>query len=216
MIEKSTMDFLIELRSNNNREWFTANKERFEKAKMNVEDFILFLIAGISLFDRQVQELDPNRCLFRIYRDVRFSKDKTPYKTAFGINLMKKTGAQFDTGYYLHLDPEKTLLYCGCHLPDPTVLNRLRVKIDTEFKEFDKLLKDPGISKHFRLYEGEKLKNVPRGFDPESPAAGFLKYKEFMLESAFSSSEAISASFGDEVIHRLKTAKKFNDFLRIQ
>lgn len=127
MISNKTFRFLEDLRENNNRDWFNANKPRFEEAKVGFEKFIGDLILQIAKFDPPIGELEPKKSIFRIYRDTRFSKDKSPYKTNLGAHLVAHADKPHDrAGYYIHLEPGNTFLAGGAHLPSSSWLKAIR------------------------------------------------------------------------------------------
>jgi uncharacterized protein (TIGR02453 family) len=213
IIEKSTLDFLKKLKENNNKEWFSANKGLYEKARANIEDFAMYLIINISKFDDSAAGLEPKECIFRIYRDIRFSRDKTPYKTNFGIILVNKKSFQTSCGYYLHIEPGNSIAYAGSHEPEKQFLFRMRKKIDMNFDKFMKIINAPDFKKFYKEIDSDTLKKVPPGFNKESPAAEYLKYKEYCAGSGFTDNEVLSDSFADQVIKKFKAAEKFNKFL---
>ena len=213
MIEKSTLNFLKLIKKNNNRIWFQAHKDLYEDARRNIEDITMMLLGKVSQFDDSVMGIEPKQCIFRFYRDTRFSSDKSPYKTNFGILLNNRKSIQDIAVYYLHIEPESSAVYCGAHLPNSRFLYRMRKNIEKRFDEFMKIINDKEFKKYFKEIDSDKLKNVPRGFEKESRAAEFLKYKEYIVGSGYSDSEVTSSDFLDSVAKKFKAAKKFNEFL---
>jgi len=178
-IHKSTFDFLKNLKKNNNRDWFNENKEKYIEANQNVLDFVTELLEKMGSFDESILKLDPKKTLFRIYRDTRFSKDKSPYKTNFGASINgigKKDGG---AGYYLHISPNECFLAAGVYMCDPKQLKKIRQEISGNAEEFNEIIKD----KNFKNFEfnQEKLVRVPQGFDKEDPMAEFLKMKHMVV-----------------------------------
>lgn len=161
--------FLRELKSNNNREWFAAHKESYLQLKSGFEALTDELIARISLWDEEVKGLKAKDCVYRIYRDVRFSPDKSPYKTHFGAYICGFRGRNSGRcGYYLHLEPGSSLLAGGCHCPEPTLLKRLRQDIYDNIEEFTGIIREPGFAAEFPEIDPEgKLKKVPLPFPPD-------------------------------------------------
>jgi uncharacterized protein (TIGR02453 family) len=213
MIEKSTLDFLKKLGKNNNREWYHANKDLYEKAKANIEDFTMVLLNLMAEFEPSVAGRMPDECLFRIYRDTRFSNDKTPYKTNFGIALNNKKSSGQSGVFYVHIEPGSSAVYCGAHLPEPQFLLKIRKNIENRFDEFKKIINASDFRKFYEEILADTLKNVPRGFNKESRAAEYLKFKEYIVGSGFTDAEVLSADFVKAVVRRLKAAKKSNDFI---
>jgi len=170
MISNKTFQFLKDLKENNNRDWFNANKPRFEEAKAEFEKFIGGLILRIAKFDPAIGELEPRKSIFRIYRDTRFSKDKSPYKTNLGAHLVAHAEKPHDrAGYYIHLEPGNTFLAGGAHLPSAPWLKAIRQAIAEKGKEFTKILNDSSFKKYFGEMEGEKLKTTPRDYPADHP-----------------------------------------------
>jgi uncharacterized protein (TIGR02453 family) len=157
MISKKMFQFLKDIRANNNRDWFTANKARYEEAREDFEKFIVALILQIASFDPPIGELEAKKCIFRIYRDTRFSRDKTPYKTNFGAHLVAYIQKVHDrAGYYIHLEPGNTFLAGGAYLPPGTWFKAIRQAIDKRDKEFTKILNNTAFKKYFEKIEGEQ------------------------------------------------------------
>ena len=215
MMTKDTLEFLFKLKYNNNREWFQENKPLYEKALAEVEGTLKELIPLIAQFDPTVAGLEPKDCLFRIYRDVRFSKDKSPYKMHFGA-LIAQGGKSVmnSTGYYFHIEPGNSLVASGLFHPGTELLEKIRKKIETRLDEFKAIVNRPEFRKAFTHIEGEKLKNVPRGFEKDSPAAEFLKFKEYLVVSHFSDEQTIEADFPQKAAQKLKAALELNQFFR--
>ncbi len=207
--------FLRELKSNNNREWFAAHKESYLQLKSGFEALTDELIAHISLWDEEVKGLKAKDCVCRIYRDVRFSPDKSPYKTHFGAYICGFRGRNSGRcGYYLHLEPGSSLLAGGCHCPEPTLLKRLRQDIYDNIEEFTGIIREPGFAAEFPEIDPEgKLKKVPLPFPPDFSEADLLKYKHYDVasikpDSWFEDGDALEKT--DRVFRKLY---KFNRFL---
>ncbi len=207
--------FLRELKSNNNREWIAALKESYLQLKSGFEALTDELIARISLWDEEVKGLKAKDCVYRIYRDVRFSPDKSPYKTHFGAYICGFRGRNSGRcGYYLHLEPGSSLLAGGCHCPEPTLLKRLRQDIYDNIEEFTGIIREPGFAAEFPEIDPEgKLKKVPLPFPPDFSEADLLKYKHYDVasikpDSWFEDGDALEKT--DRVFRKLY---KFNRFL---
>ena len=171
MLQQSTLDFLKKLKKNNNKEWFDKHKGEYESAKEDITAFVEKMITSIGAFDPSVKELQPKDCLFRIYRDVRFSKDKTPYKTHLGAYISGRGKKSHGPGYYIHIQPGNTFLAGGLWVPPTPELNAVRQEIDYNLEEFESILKNKEFKKNFKeMEQGEKLKSLPKGYDKEHPA----------------------------------------------
>ena len=184
-ISPSTLQFLKTLEKNNNRDWFN-NKEIYLQAKEDVELFIESLIHEVAEFDEEILKLDPKKAVFRIYRDIRFSKNKTPYKKHFGASLGMKKG-QKTSGYYLHIEPRKSFLAGGIYSPDPSDLKKIRHEISASGEEFLAILENENFRNNFRgLSVEQKLQRVPAGFEKDHPMAEYLKLKSFTVSHPIS------------------------------
>ena len=214
MLQKSTLDFLGKLKKNNNREWFAKNKSKYEDAKNDFEVFIFELINDIAEFDDNVSGLEPKHCIFRIYKDVRFSKDKTPYKNGMGA-WMGKGGRKSDSpGYYIHIEPNNSYLAGGKYNPPPDHLRDIRNKILANTKEFEKIIKNKDFVKSFgRLREAGNLKTIPRGFPGEHPASEYMKYKSFVVTHMVKDDKVTSKSMLKHAVKIFKLMKPLNDFM---
>ena len=185
MLSPTTLTFLRKLSRNNNREWFNAHKDEYLVAKSDVERLAMELVAGVRAFDGSIGELEPKDCMFRIYRDARFSRDKSPYKTNLGIVVQRGGKKSPYACYYAHIEPGSCFLSGGVYMPDPPTLKALRRSIDVNAEEFLEIIAEKNFRKYFSALAGEnKLVKVPQGFDKNSPAAESLKYKDFYVMRA--------------------------------
>ena len=184
MHTEDIINFLKELNENNNREWFAQNKSRYEKVKSKFEEISRLLISEISIFDNDIKNVDVKDCVFRIYRDIRFSTDKTPYKTHFGVYIASAGGRKSQRGgYYLHLDPAGSFIAVGVWCPPPNILKALRQSVCDNIDELNEIRNETGFNTYFKtFFEEDKLKNVPAGFPRDFPDAELLKLKHYMLE----------------------------------
>lgn len=181
MLLPASFQFLEGVQQNNHRDWFQAHKAEFEAAKANVLEFAAQLIAGLAHFDPVIPaDLDPKICVMRIYRDVRFSKDKRPYKENFAIAISAK-GKNFDgPGYYLHIHPNDSFVAGGCWMPQPDELKAIRQEIDYNGEEFRSIIESNNFKTYFGdLDTSEKLKTVPKGYEASHPDIEWLKLKSF-------------------------------------
>jgi uncharacterized protein (TIGR02453 family) len=211
-IKKETLQFLKELKKNNERGWFEKNKDKFVAANENFMHFVQALIDETAKFDKSVAGLDAKKAVFRIYRDIRFSKDKSPYKTHFGAVLTGKGKGCGNACYYLHLEPGNAFLAGGVHMAEPQNLQAIRKGISAQGNTFIKIIRDKTFKKNFTI-EGEKLVNVPRGFDKEDPMGEFLKYKDLMLRHSVDDKTVLSDGFASYCSKVFKAMVPFNSFL---
>jgi uncharacterized protein (TIGR02453 family) len=184
MFQSSTVSFLKELKKNNNKPWFDNHREKYLSAKIDFENFIGKLLTATSGFDTDIKELQVKNCTFRINRDIRFSKDKTPYKVNMGASLNRGGKKSIFAGYYFHLEPGgKSFAGGGLWMPTAPELKKLRQEIDYCFPEFKKIMDSSSFKTQYpglEMNEGQMLVNVPKGYDKENPAASFLKLKSFV------------------------------------
>ncbi len=180
MIEKSTLKFLKDLAANNDREWFQANKRSFDAAQDNLTGFAGYLIGTIGKFDDAVAAIDPKSCVFRIYRDVRFSKDQSPYKINLGAYISPGGRKSMQPGYYFHVQPGQSFVAGGKHIPDGPETLKIRNAIAANTDEFLKIVEKKSFREAFGEMRGDRLKSTPKGFGPDHKAVEYLKLKEFM------------------------------------
>jgi len=181
---QNILQFLEELKINNNREWFAENKGRYDAIRIYFEKLSKELIHEISGFDEEIKHVEVKDCVFRIYRDTRFSHDKTPYKTHFGVFIASAGGRKSQRGgYYLHLDPDGCFVAAGVWCPQPDLLKALRQSVYDNIDELNEIRRNPDFSRYFNdFYSEDKLKTVPRGFPKDFPDAELLKLKHYMVE----------------------------------
>lgn len=212
---KAIFDFLRKLRDNNDREWFNAHKPEYLELKDRFEKWVSELIEQTADFDEEVRGLAAKDCVYRIYRDTRFSPDKTPYKTHFGAYIASPGGRNSNrAGYYVHLEPDGSLLGGGLYCPDPALLKRLRQDIYDNIEEFTSILQEKAFVKEFTsIDDTDKLKRVPAPFPADFPQGDLLKYKHYDVvtykpETFFEGTEAIA-----RVVEVFKKMYTFNRFL---
>ncbi|MDR1652213.1 MAG: DUF2461 domain-containing protein [Prevotellaceae bacterium] len=208
--------FLSALKINNNREWFNARKDSYVALRDDFVQFSQNLIEQIGKFDASVNGLLPKDCIFRIYRDTRFSYDKTPYKTHFGVFIAAKGGRKSEHGgYYLHLAPEGSFLSAGVWMPNPKLLKLLKMSIFENIDEWNQTISNAQFKQVFNdgWYEEGMLKTVPREFPKDSEIAYFLKLKHFLVSKNFSEKELQSPDFMNIAIETAKAGYPLNRFL---
>jgi uncharacterized protein (TIGR02453 family) len=181
MLQTTTLQFLADLRENNNKPWFDANKARYQKAKADVEALAAHTIRIFSEVDASLAHLLPKDCMFRINRDVRFSTDKSPYKTNMGFWICKGGKKSPLAGYYLHVEPGQSFFGGGIYMPMPPELKKVRQEIAYCTDEFKGIVESPDFKRFFGgvVIEGHTLVKVPAGYAADHPAADYLKLKSF-------------------------------------
>ena len=213
-MQSSTLQFLRNLEKNNNREWFNENKTLYQEAQQDVISFVEKLIEEMADFDEEMGKLEAKKSVFRIYRDTRFSKDKTPYKTNFGAGLGMGKGNKI-SGYYLHIEPGKSFLAGGVYKPEPSVLKTIRQEISAFGDEFKAILEQDEFRNYFRgLSVEDKLKKVPQGFEKDHKMAEYLKLKHFIVTHPISDEQLLSENAVKEFTKIFKAMKPLNDFLQ--
>jgi uncharacterized protein (TIGR02453 family) len=214
-IKKSTLIFLSDLKKNNNREWFKKNQVNYSDAKLNFETMVQEIINELVHFEPIMKGLEANNCIFRINRDIRFSKDKSPYKPNFGAFIVrggKKNGDKF-AGYYIHIESGKSFIAGGAYTPPSPWLSAIREKIDHESEQFNKIINQKNFIKYFDKIDGEKLKTPPRGYSSDNPNIELLKLKSFLAVNEVADKIVLSQDYFNHVITVLKAMKPLNDFL---
>lgn len=214
-MEKS-LKFLARLRKNNDRDWFKANKDQYDEAREEFEEFVEDLIRRIAAFDPDVIGTDPKDCLFRIYRDIRFSKDKSPYKTAFGAYIAPGGRKSMLPGYYIHIEPGGSFLAGGMHRPEANTLLAVRNAIAADPKVLEKMEKSAAFRKYFdKIDSHEKLKTAPKGFDKDHPAIDYLRLKGYTVVHEMKKDVDIKdPRFAANAAKVFKAMKPLIDFLR--
>ncbi|MEP7143977.1 MAG: DUF2461 domain-containing protein [Ferruginibacter sp.] len=209
MFQPSTLTFLRELKKNNNKPWFDNHREKYLSAKTDFENFIARILASVSAFDSDIKELEVKNCTFRINRDIRFSKDKTPYKTNMGASFNRGGKKSVFAGYYFHLEPGgKSFAGGGLWMPEALELKKLRQEIDYCFPEFNKIITSRAFKSQYpglEMNEGQMLVNVPKGYDKENPAASFLKLKSFVTTKNIPDSHLNTPALVKEITLAFKT-----------
>ena len=213
---KNTLDFLSELKENNDRTWFNEHKNEYESARKEFEQICYSLILKIGVFDEDIKHVDVKDCVFRIYRDIRFSNDKTPYKTHFGAFIASAGGRKSNRGgYYLHLDPAGSFLSVGVWCPPPAVLKAIRQSIYYNIEEFNEIRSDKDFIRLFKnsFYEEDKLKTVPQGFSKDFKDAELLKLKHFLVSYDLDQNMLFSNDFVSEIASIAEKSYPFIRFL---
>ncbi len=211
----SIVDFLKELNVNNNREWFAENKNRYNDLKSYFEDVCKDLILKIAEFDNDIKNVEVKDCVFRIYKDVRFSHDKTPYKTHFGVYIASAGGRKSQRGgYYLHIDPAGSFVAVGVWFPPSNILKALRQSVYDNIEELEEIINKEDFKNNFGdFYEEDKLKKVPTGFPKDFEHAELLKLKHYMVDYKLDNEILGSDNFADKIAEIVKKGYPLNKFL---
>lgn len=208
MIQPSTLNFLKQLAKNNNKPWFDANRKSYEAAKADYIGFVQRMINGVGKFDAPVGLLDAKKCIFRINRDVRFSKDKSPYKTNMGASFNKGGKKIMTGGYYFHLEPgNKSFVAGGIYMPEPEHLNRLRQEIDYNWPAFKKIIGNQTFKTLFGdlSKDGDMtLSRPPKGYDAANPAIEYLKLKSYIVSAPLKDAELTGKDLEKKVLTAFK------------
>ncbi|MCX6267976.1 MAG: DUF2461 domain-containing protein [Bacteroidetes bacterium] len=214
-MKKLVLDFLTQLAENNNREWFQQNKKHYDEAKAEVESFVNSIIPGLAKFDDSVKFVEAKDCMFRIFRDVRFGKDKSPYKTNMGAWITRAGRKSPGPGYYLHLQPGESFLAAGVYMPEPDQLKKIRNEIYYNAGEFKAILSEKNLKKYCPgLSEMDKGKMAPRDFPKDFPEIELLKHKHYIVSHPVQDEMVASDHFHEIVLMAFKTMYPLNVFLK--
>jgi len=215
MIQTATFKFLKDLKNNNNKPWFDTNRKLYESAKADFYVAVDKLIENIAKFDEPVGALKAKDCTFRINRDVRFSKDKSPYKTNIAAYFNQGGKKSNGSGYYLHIEPGKSFAAGGIWMPEPTILAKIRQEIDYSFDEWKKIVESQTFSKKFPAgIDGiETLSRPPKGYDENNPAIKYIKMKGFIVSHPFTNAELQDKNAVKNVAKTFEAIKPLIDFL---
>ena len=210
---KEILDFLSELKDHNTREWMEANKKTYHYARDSFKDVVKDVLQGISKFDPSVDGLEPKDCIFRLNRDIRFSKDKSPYKLNFGAAMGRGGRKSEYAGYYLHVMPGNNFIGGGIYMPQAEVLRKIRQEIDYNAEDLLKVIADKNFKKVFGDIQGDALKTAPKGYPKDHPHINLIKQKSFIFLNTVSDSEVKKSDFVESTAAKYQTLKPFLDFL---
>jgi uncharacterized protein (TIGR02453 family) len=210
---KTVLEFLKGLKENNTREWFEAKRKDYETAKTEFENLLNGLIPDIYSFDPEIGVLTAKDCVFRIYRDVRFSKNKSPYKTNMGGFICKGGRKGPFAGYYVHIEPGNSMLAGGIYMPPPEVLKKARQEIYFNAEEFKGILNGKDFKKTFKVMEDDKLSRPPKDFPADFKDIDLLKYKSYTVLHALDDKTVLSEGFEEYALKVFKVMEPFNRFL---
>jgi uncharacterized protein (TIGR02453 family) len=216
MLQKETVNFLKDLKKNNNKPWFDKHRPAYDNAKTDFGNFIQTILDTHSKKDPTLASLKAKECLFRINRDIRFSKDKTPYKSNMGASINRGGKKSIFAGYYFHCEPGNSFVGGGLWTPMPPELKKTRQEIDYCFDEFYKIIH----SKKFRLFYGDlyrgedaSLSKVPQGFEKDNPAADYLKLKSFIAMAPLKDAELTSKEIVKKTLRAFETLQPLLQFI---
>ncbi len=215
MIQKNTLDFLKSLKKNNNKPWFDTNKKAYDEARVAFMEATTQVIAILAKIDGDIAHLTAKDCLFRMNRDVRFSKDKRPYKHNMSAYFNKAGKKGNGAGYYVHIEPGQSFIAAGIWMPETEDLARIRQEIDYNFIEWKKILAGNAFKKQFEkgMDTSNSLVRPPKGYPAENPAIEFLKLKSFVVTRPFKDAELISPEFPAALAKTFTAVKPLVSFL---
>lgn len=208
--------FLKGLQQNNHKEWFDANRKDYEEARRQMQELVSQLISSLAETDPSIAHLTPKDCLFRINRDVRFSKDKSPYKTNFGAFICAAGKKSSTAGYYLHIEPGASFVGGGLYMPEPAQLGKIRQEIDYNLDDFLSILQDASFKKQFGTLQQSddiRLVRIPKGYEAEHPAAEWLKLKSFIVMKKLADADITASDMISRCTTAFKAMKPLVDFL---
>ncbi len=212
---KRTFEFLKKLSRNNNREWFEKNKTTYLTIKAEFETFVGDVLHEMIPHDPSLEGLDPRKLTFRIYRDIRFSKDKTPYKKFLSAGMSSTGKGTGVPGHYFQIEPgNKSMIASGLYLPSAEYLGKIRQEIDYNGETFKALVSEKKFKKIFgELWNGDKLKTMPKGYPKDHPGIEYLKLKSFLVMHTFKDEDVLHRNFIKKLVESMRVAKPLNDFL---
>lgn len=216
MLEPQTLRFLTQLKQNNNKPWFDANRAAYEAARIDFSNFIQLVIDAVQKSDPSITGTTSKSAIFRINRDIRFSNDKTPYKAHFGASIKRGGRKSGFAGYYFHLEPGASFVGGGLWMPEAGPLKAVRQEIDYNAEEFNSILKEKTFKKTFTdLYKGEdvSLKTLPKGYEKDNPAIGYLKLKSFIAEVKLSDEELTKATLHKKTVAAFEALQPLLHFI---
>ena len=216
MLAPQTLKFLSGLKKNNNKDWFDKHRVQYEAARIDFSNFIQLLIDELQQLDPTITGLSSRDCMFRINRDIRYSKDKRPYKSNFGASIKRGGRKSGFAGYYFHCEPGQSFAGGGLWMPEAAQLKKLRQEIDYNWEEFQQIIKEKSFKKTFGdLYLGDELRlsTMPKGYEKDNPAAAYLKLKCFIAETTFADEELTRSGLHKKTIVAFKALQPLLHFI---
>jgi uncharacterized protein (TIGR02453 family) len=208
------LSFLKELSANNSKEWFDDNRKTYDGLRKEWLNFAAIAITEVGKFDEKISLLEPKHCIFRINRDIRFSKNKSPYKTNFGLSLNTGGKKDYFCGYYLHVEPGNSFVAGGSYMPMPPKLAAIRQEIDYNADEFLAIVEHKTFKNSFGKLSGETLQRPPKGYEASNPMVGYLKHKSFIAEYKLSDKDLLNTNFIETLVAHFKLSTPLVSFLR--
>ncbi len=216
MLAPQTLRFLNQLRKNNNKPWFDAHRLQYEAARIDFSNFIQLVIDAVQKKDTNITGITSKVCIFRINRDIRFSKDKTPYKTAFGASIKRGGKKSPFAGYYFHLEPGNSFIGGGLWMPEAVDLKKVRQEIDYNWDEFSSNIKEKNFKKVYTdIYKGGdvSLSTIPKGYEKDNVAIDYLKLKSFIAETKVSDEELTKSFLHKKTIAAFEALQPLLNFI---
>lgn len=207
--------FLTALNEHNQKEWMDANRDWYQEARVEFIAFVDLLINGLQPLVPGMEGLKGKNCVFRINRDIRFSKDKRPYKNNFGAAISEGGRHSTNPSYYLHIQPGENFIGGGIYMPDSEVLKKIRQEVDYNPEDLKKIVEDSHFREAFGAVSGEKLVHAPKGYPRDHPNIEFLKLKSFVVMRRLPDAEVISEAFARRALEYFEVMKPFNDYLSV-
>lgn len=216
MLEPQTLKFLSQLKKNNNKPWFDSHRIQYEAAKIDFSNFIQLVIDTVQKSDTTITGLTSKECQFRINRDIRFSKDKRPYKENFGAFICRGGKKSIYAGYYFHLAPGNSFIGGGLWQPEPENLKKVRQEIDYNWDEFQSILKNKNFKKNYGdLYKGEdvSLSRMPKGYEEDNPAIDYLKLKSLIAETKIADEDLTKSALHKRTVAAFEALQPLLNFI---
>ncbi|MCW2120199.1 DUF2461 domain-containing protein [Flavobacterium sp. 7A] len=216
MLSTDSLDFLDDLKANNNRDWFLANKKRYDIFKKDYHHLVTSFLDAMKPLDPSLELLEIKNCTFRINRDIRFSKDKSPYKSHIGVWLSSGTKGNNRAGYYVHIERGASFIAGGLYAPVPDDLKKVRKEIAFFHEDLESIIENKVFKKEFGTFSRNDkscLKNPPRGYDKDHPAVELLKLKSFEVLQKFDVTEITQKDFVSKMSKKLILLKPLNEFM---
>jgi len=216
MLSINSLQFLDDLKANNNRDWFLDNKKRYEVFKKDYQKLVSDFLDEMKPLDPSLEMLEVKHCTFRINRDIRFSKDKSPYKAHLGIWLSSGVKGWNRSGYYVHIEKGNSFIAGGFYCPEAEDLKKVRKEIAYFYEDLEEILNDKNFKKEFGDFdrnESNILKTPPRGYEKDHPAIEFLKLKSFETTHKYDIEEVLKKDFVEKMSKKLLVLKPLNDFI---
>ena len=216
MLSKDSLQFLDDLKANNNRDWFLDNKKRYEVFKKDYQQLVADFLDAMKPLDPTLEMLEVKNCTFRINRDIRFSKDKSPYKDHVGIWMSSGAKGMNRSGYYVHIARAGSFIAGGFYCPEAEDLKKVRKEIAFFHDDLEEIMHDKNFQKEFGDFdrnENNLLKNPPKGYEKDHPAIEFLKLKSFETSQKFNIEEVLKKDFVSKMTQKLIVLKPLNDFI---